>query len=88
MAGEIRLWEEREERWRWAYEQEGLEILSNNLYPTLQEAQDAARIAYPDAAPREVGGSEARPEDARVTFPSFLLMVVAVWRRYRAGRRT
>ncbi len=86
MAGAIELWQETEGRWRWAYKEDRLELLSNHPYATRDEATDAARVAYPDASiagrPRNVAGASGK----RPTAITFALMVLAVWRWYRRAR--
>jgi hypothetical protein len=84
MGASVELWQESDGRWRWAYRDEALEILSNHPYATEPEARAAARLAYPDVpvSPEQPG---PRPPEShrRASFWSFVLMVVAVWRWYR-----
>jgi hypothetical protein len=84
MEPTIQLWEEREGRWRWRYEEGDLEILSNHPYASRQEAQRAAALAYPGVNVTWTSTERPAAERAeRPSFAAFALMVLAVWRWYR-----
>ena len=82
----IVLWEERDGRWRWAYRDENVEILSNHPYGTEAEARAAAAIAYPDE-PQPPMASHVSDEKGERPGPLTLLLgVTALWRWYRRAR--
>lgn len=85
MAATVRLWEEAGGRWWWAFVDGDLEIASNLPYATRKEAEEAARLAYPEVAFEHAPGSK-EPAGGRVSIPACLLMTLAIWRHYRPGK--
>jgi hypothetical protein len=85
MHGAIDVWQE-DGGWRWAYEEDGLRIVSNHPYATRQEAVVAAATAYPDARIEPPTQGTELDHAKRPTLISFVLMVVALWRWYRRAR--
>ena len=87
MASAIDLWQEADGRWRWAYKENGLEIMSNHPYATMDAAVEAASIAYPDvpiaALRRDLSSDDV---STRPSLATLLLMIIAVWRWYRRAR--
>lgn len=87
MSTRVDVWEERSGRWRWAWRAGERELLSNQTYPTEQEARAAARVAYPELVP-SAAKSSVRPRfPERAGFLSLVLAMLAVWRAYRSARR-
>jgi hypothetical protein len=86
MSARVDVYEEGPRRWRWAWRDGNVELLSNQVYATEMAARSAARIAYPDVV--QSGARMHRPSgDGRPTRTTLVLMLVAVWRWYRQARR-
>jgi hypothetical protein len=75
-------------RWRWAYIDGDLELVSNGLYATVEEARAAARLAYPDVALADTAAPAGARPGRRPSPWSLLLGMAALWRAYRRARRS
>jgi hypothetical protein len=87
VSARIGIWREDDGRWRWAYADGDLELMSNGLYASEEEARAAAHLAYPDV-PLDEAATGVKPVPRRPSRWSLLLSVAALWRSYRRARRS
>jgi uncharacterized protein YegP (UPF0339 family) len=83
----VDLFQEADGRWRWRYRTDEITLESNESYESLDEAQHAARVAYPDArvSSREsTAGTESESSNAIGWLA--LLLIIVVLLRARKGR--
>ena len=84
----IVLWQEGSGRWRWAYREGDVEIMSNHPYRSEAEARAAAALAYPDAQLPATVSSTMEDDPRRPGPVTLLLSITALWRWYRRARHT
>jgi hypothetical protein len=82
----VRVWEDREGRWWWAFVGGDIEIPSNQPFATRRETEEAARTAYPGVALASERTTEPASE-GRAGLVACVLMTLALWRHYRPRGR-
>lgn len=88
MSARVGIWREDDGRWRWAYADGDLELMSNGLYASEDEARAAAHLAYPDVPLVDDAAAPVKPVPRRPSRWSLLLSVAALLRSYRRARRS
>jgi uncharacterized protein YegP (UPF0339 family) len=83
----VELFQSADGRWRWRYRTDEVALESNESYESVDEAQHAARVAYPDSPiSSQEGNAGTEPESSSAIGWLALLLIIVVLLRARKAR--